>query len=199
MTDMIERLETPLFTSAAVLDTGPIELSAVTLNVGLVSVVIATWNSRVVPACHGDARSTAGTGSILRRGRESVSATRISRYAYAVTRGGDVPIGCMERSTGGHPPKFDGSRRSPGGLTSESPRCLSDSRLHKTMAQYTSHPQRDACSSMRAGSFTEAQSPSRDAQGRTAGTSREQATVELNRLQRPSGRPGFALGAANRS
>ncbi len=47
--------------------------------------------------------------------------------------------------------------------------------------------------------FTEAPSPSRDANTSTAGTSREQATVELNRPQRPSATTRFTQGAVNRS
>jgi hypothetical protein len=47
-------------------------------------------------------------------------------------------------------------------------------RLHKTMAQHSPHPQRDACSSRRAGSFTGALARWRDAQvngGNKQGTS----------------------------
>jgi len=76
---------------------------------------------------------------------------------------------------------------------------LSDSRLHKTMAQHSSGPQRDACSCRRVGSFTELPALWRDAHSRTAGTSREQATVEHNRTQRSSETGEFTLGAVNRS
>ena len=73
--------------------------------------------------------------------------------------------------------------------------ALSDALLHNTMAQHSSH---DACSSRRAGSFTGVLAPWRDAHT-SAGTSREQATVEHNRPQRAPASREFTLGAVNRT
>jgi hypothetical protein len=81
--------------------------------------------------------------------------SRKGGYPQALGDGGDVPLGRLEASAGGRRREFDCSRRSLGGLRGDGPPVdLFESRLHKTMAQHPSHPQRDAWSSRRAGSFT---------------------------------------------
>ncbi len=75
-------------------------------------------------------------------------------------------------SVRGSPGKFDGSPRCLGGLRGDSPRCLVDSRLHNLMAPHSSHPQRDACSSRRAGSSPKCWRRGAMRTKATAGTSR---------------------------
>ena len=130
---------------------------------------------------------TPSSGPLLRKG------------GYARVLGGDVSLGCMGGSAGGSPGEFNGSPRCLGGLRSDRPRCLSGSPLHKTMDQHSSHPQRDACSSTGVDNFTRLSALGAMPHTSTAGTSREQATVEHNRPQQSSASRDFTLGAVTRS